>query len=440
MSNINPIIYPVDYSGTNSGNLISNEVVTLTTATVRAFSPLYSPFFSDSMQIKDVTSGLTLSSNQYKLYYLNATASALLPIGKEVYSIVIITDSNVSNNLAVTYQTIGGSYTTGYETITTLVNNLLTTPAISNSNPLDWDALQNLPSAFPATLHLHTLGDTVGWEFIANQLEMIRVAILLGDQLNKDWVMDYIANLTTNATAAINNLMLNNNAFSQHVLNTNNPHNVTASQLGLGNVQNYPVATLAQAYAGVTNTYLTADTALAVVKNTINLGIDAHIVDYNNPHNVTTTQIGLGNVQNYGIASSSDISNPNVNSPLYVTNVGLSNWLTSYYSNQNTLINNEIVTLTTSVNAAIESANAAQLVANNALQAANSAATSSNNAVVNSNLALQAATQNNTDVQNAQSNASTLIQTYASQAIVAAQMSGYEKGYTDGYTAGKNAV
>lgn len=46
--------------------------------------------------------------------------------------------------------------------------------------------------------------------------------------------------------------------FDSHMNNKHNPHNVTKTQIGLGNVQNYEVATSAQAKAGTaTNVYMT---------------------------------------------------------------------------------------------------------------------------------------------------------------------------------------
>lgn len=60
--------------------------------------------------------------------------------------------------------------------------------------------------------------------------------------------------------------------LSAHITNKTNPHNVTAAQIGLGNV----------------NTELTA----------VEGDISAHKKDTDNPHNVTAAQIGLGNVNN----------------------------------------------------------------------------------------------------------------------------------------------
>ena len=61
-------------------------------------------------------------------------------------------------------------------------------------------------------------------------------------------------------------------ALSTHITNKTNPHNVTAAQIGLGNV----------------------NTELADVEG----DISAHKKDTDNPHNVTAAQIGLSNVNN----------------------------------------------------------------------------------------------------------------------------------------------
>lgn len=61
-------------------------------------------------------------------------------------------------------------------------------------------------------------------------------------------------------------------ALSGHITNKTNPHNVTAAQIGLGNV----------------------NTELAAVEG----DISAHKKDTDNPHNVTKSQVGLGNVDN----------------------------------------------------------------------------------------------------------------------------------------------
>lgn len=73
---------------------------------------------------------------------------------------------------------------------------------------------------------------------------------------------------------------------TEHVANKSNPHGVTKSQVGLGNVdntsdENKPVSTAQQ-------------TAI----NTVQTNINTHTSNKSNPHGVTASQVGLGNVPN----------------------------------------------------------------------------------------------------------------------------------------------
>lgn len=74
--------------------------------------------------------------------------------------------------------------------------------------------------------------------------------------------------------------------IAAHKADTNNPHNVTKTQLGLDKVNNTsdadkPISKATQAALDVLDTSL-----------------DTHIADKTNPHNVTKEQLGLGNVEN----------------------------------------------------------------------------------------------------------------------------------------------
>lgn len=102
--------------------------------------------------------------------------------------------------------------------------------------------------------------------------------------------------------------------LSLHTTNKDNPHGVTKAQVGLNNVQNYAVATEAEAKEGTSNTkYMTplrtnqlvgqiaGETAGGVQTN-----LNEHIADTENPHNVTKAQVGLSNVDNVKQATKVD--------------------------------------------------------------------------------------------------------------------------------------
>ena len=121
----------------------------------------------------------------------------------------------------------------------------------------------------------------------------------------------------------------------EHITMKDNPHEVTAEQVGLGRVPNYSMSTQAIAESGSHTSYLMSplrtkqaidaqipiedrerwDNSASVqyVDDSIsNINIpdhtpyDNHLSSTDNPHNVTKSQVGLGNVPNLPLASQAD--------------------------------------------------------------------------------------------------------------------------------------
>jgi hypothetical protein len=99
-----------------------------------------------------------------------------------------------------------------------------------------------------------------------------------------------------------------------HINRVDNPHATTAAQVGLGNVDNFATASQAEAQAvGATatlplNKFMTVRRVAEMIDARAGTQLIAHINNTNNPHGTTAAQVGLGNVQNYGVASSADVS------------------------------------------------------------------------------------------------------------------------------------
>lgn len=95
--------------------------------------------------------------------------------------------------------------------------------------------------------------------------------------------------------------------LSAHTGNTNNPHQVTKTQVGLGNVDN--TSDLNKPVSTATQTALNAKSATSHTHTgtyePANANIQSHISSTENPHSVTKTQVGLGNVDN-----TSDLNKP----------------------------------------------------------------------------------------------------------------------------------
>ena len=74
--------------------------------------------------------------------------------------------------------------------------------------------------------------------------------------------------------------------LSSHITNKTNPHNVTAAQLGLGNVDN------------TSDMDKPVSTAQGAAIGSVEYTLVHHEKNTDNPHNVTKSQVGLGNVDN----------------------------------------------------------------------------------------------------------------------------------------------
>jgi hypothetical protein len=93
-------------------------------------------------------------------------------------------------------------------------------------------------------------------------------------------------------------------ALLVHMADKSNPHGVDKTQIGLGLVQNYGMATLAQAGEGTSQIlYVTPAGVTKRIEAMVLPSLNGHISDANNPHGTTKTQVGLGNVDNYKTAT-----------------------------------------------------------------------------------------------------------------------------------------
>lgn len=121
----------------------------------------------------------------------------------------------------------------------------------------------------------------------------------------------------------------------EHTAMKDNPHEVTAEQVGLGRVPNYSMSTQALAESGSHANYLMSplrtkqaidaqipiedrekwnnsasvqyvDDSISSINIPDHATYDSHLSSTDNPHNVTKSQVGLGNVPNLPLASQAD--------------------------------------------------------------------------------------------------------------------------------------
>lgn len=290
--------YPEDPTGINPNNLVINEPHDLGAGRNRAFVPNYGAYFTESMIVREVSTGRVLTKGTH---YIAAQLQqeATLAMDKEVCAVVVITDPSVSDQLLFTYQVVGGVFSTSVSALKKMIEDL-----DLDERAVEWGAIIGKPTAFPPAPHLHDIGDLYGFEYLVEALDALRNAILIGDEAAHDELRQYIQYEDGLLRASIAELK---GQVDTHIQDKNNPHGTTKAQVGLGSVENYGIATTAEAQTGTSNVkYMTPlRTAEAIAQQAL-IPLNAHIADKNNPHNTTKAQVGLGSVENYGIATTAE--------------------------------------------------------------------------------------------------------------------------------------
>jgi len=285
-------VYPFDPTGSLTSNVIPNERHVLSGVTDREFNfivPKFAPFFRNNLRIRHLGLGRDLVEGvDYHLTHWFHAASH--GVGRPVYGSITFIDRSLTGVVELRYQTIGGDWVYDEGTVLELMANRLMNPRITT-----WEQVVDLPFQFPVIDHEWNLDDLTGATHIVEQLQGIVAAI----------------NAANDANGA------------SHVGDTNNPHRVNKVQVGLGSVENYPMANIAEATAGLSNElYMTPIRVRNFVENYVNPLLETHTLRNDNPHGVTKTQVGLGNVQNYGVATTEQAVAGTSNT-LYLTPVAL---------------------------------------------------------------------------------------------------------------------
>jgi len=285
-------VYPFDPTGSLTSNVIPNERHVLSGVTDREFNfivPKFAPFFRNNLRIRHLGLGRDLVEGvDYHLTHWFHAASH--GVGRPVYGSITFIDRNLTGVVELRYQTIGGDWVYDEGTILELMSNRLMNPRITT-----WEQVVDLPFQFPVIDHEWDLDDLTGAKEIVETLEGIINAINVSNDANG----------------------------TSHVGDTSNPHRVTKAQVGLNLVENYPMANIAEATAGLSNElYMTPVRVRNFVENYVNPLLETHTLRNDNPHGVTKTQVGLGNVQNYGVATAEQTAAGTSNT-LYVTPVAV---------------------------------------------------------------------------------------------------------------------
>jgi hypothetical protein len=182
-----PIIYALDLTGQLGANRITSERrFNNREQTVRTITPQFAPFYTATVVVKDsATQQLLEKGVDYKC--VEPVGMAIQESGQEICRSIVIVNGNTGPNWDIDYSTVGGNYIQDFSSLQTLIDNLS-----DDSRPLSWPSVINRPLSYDPAMHLHNLGEGVGFEYLVTTLETLSAAVRLGDQTQIDAVLGYI--------------------------------------------------------------------------------------------------------------------------------------------------------------------------------------------------------------------------------------------------------
>jgi hypothetical protein len=350
----NPATYrpTLDPMGLLPANFVTGEKQTITAANARDFHfivPLFAPFFAYAgalVVVHTPSSGPSktlVEGIDYNLafQFIGATRACAKP----VYGGITFLNTQLAGVITLAYHALGGNWTINQPEINRILADRVVNPRVTA-----WEQVVDRPLLFPVIDHEWNLQDLVGAKDIVFEIQHVADAIAskvpgqLGAELTShlnDYanphrttktqvglgnVPNYSAATSAEAVAGIasDRFMTpattasviaaseakGNGSLLIHTQDLINPHATTKAQVGLGNVDNYATATVAEALAGTaTDRFMTPAAVTAIVQKSVNNadgGLNAHLADTNNPHLVSKDQVGLSDVMNYPVATSAE--------------------------------------------------------------------------------------------------------------------------------------
>ena len=202
MTNVEQNVYPKDLTMSLASNHIEREVKEFTSAEDRIFVPDGGPFFSQSLIIKDDAGRNLKPQVDYKLLYLNE--SATLESGRDVVSVIWVIKETIAS-VTLDYRVVGGDYG---NTVNAIMQEIKKAGPIQKN--VDWNVnVYGKPHQFPPAPHFHTPDTFTGWNMVYEQLEGIRKAIITGDDVSWEAHYNYINRLMNNLEVTLNSTLQN---------------------------------------------------------------------------------------------------------------------------------------------------------------------------------------------------------------------------------------
>ncbi len=281
---------PLDKTGRDPNNLVGSEEATLTPISGFPFKMVtmyHGGFYVNSLRVYDSRYIPLVRDKDYIVTYYHKQASEFY--GLDIASGIVFLDRTRTGKVYMSAQMVGGDVAFSFTVIEDYVNFWKTKPSDYIPKWLDYNGTE--PIYGPGELAaLRWRLDT--YQPFNNEIENISRAIT-GQLGNTE------AEFRVDVKAEYDRFLQRfNNRLDLHIQDKANPHVDTKEHVGLGLVENYRVASLAEAIAGVSNElYLTPQLSAAEVNKLGGDPLQAHIDARGNVHGVTNAQLNTNSKQ-----------------------------------------------------------------------------------------------------------------------------------------------
>lgn len=259
-------------------------------------APTRRPFYTSDLVVHDPLREVDLiAGDDYVVIHLDDEWSSRTQ--QELGHFLVITDARVGSVVEITSQVLGGPVLDDAPTISDVRDFVE-----SSDLPPRWGAFITRETADPDIEEILALTRRVTFQHVVEETEAVRQAILYGDVEDHQDMMVYAADTRQRYYQRILQLMqVARDAIAAHAANKY-AHSVTPTQVGLGQYPNYPVAARIVLEAGVSYSHLVTPKGFSLMLSRFADGpLQDHYVD-TPAHSLTPAQVGLGYLENYPLA------------------------------------------------------------------------------------------------------------------------------------------
>lgn len=283
---------PLDIEGNSPTNLRENEshdIVAARGKKNRVIVPDFGAFFIDDAEVRDADGVALVRHKNLEFTYHYELFSELS--GKGVCALMVITDPTLRAPFTITYRAVGGNFSLSVRELKDVLDYIE-----ENPEKVKWDDIVDKPTAYVPEKHMNKYWQLIGLDTLVTNLNRLGDSIRVGRKTIIDASRTYYEGYAEEMRRLLEDYRAR---IYAHIEDVSNPHQSDKSKIGLGNLNNWPLANFIQSIdPSVRDKYQPIGGIYnQLIQESIPV-LEAHIKDKAavgkpDPHNVTLAQLNL---------------------------------------------------------------------------------------------------------------------------------------------------